>query len=145
MKQVDDRRLALLVRGELSSAEEAVLQKRLELEPGLRNEYERMMLAWSDLELPEPAPAPVAFAERIRARAQEGTSTDLSWSRAPGWARVAAALALVTGLALGVAVSDQSESVPDFLGELTLAEEYVLAVEEIEELEEIEGNGDGES
>jgi len=56
---------------------------------------------WSKLELPPPAPAPPGFAGRVLARARAEERSRLGLPLSPAWARAAAALALVAGIAGG--------------------------------------------
>jgi len=80
--------------------------------------------AWDDLELPPVAPPPLGLAGRIltRARAERRPLLGLPWS--PVWARAAATLALVAGLAGGTALGlVAASSVPtDTVAEQTLTD-----------------------
>lgn len=89
---------------------------------------------WNELELPPPAPAPPGFAGRVLARARVEERSRLGLPFSPVWARAAAALALVAGIAGGAglgwvatepaATDSETESVA-WSATSTLAEEYV--------------------
>jgi len=87
-----------------------------------------------ELELPPPAPAPPGFAARVAARAAADARRSFELPLAPGWARAAAALALVAGIAggaglglLGGATSAAADDESDLLAwsEEGFAEELV--------------------
>lgn len=78
---------------------------RVAADPVLALRLERLRATWGNLELPPPAAAPPGFATHVAALAAEERRQRahplLAWSSAPGWARAAAVLALVVGMASG--------------------------------------------
>ena len=108
MKQQDDKReLMRWLHGELSEAEADRLRARLEAEPALARERDRLERVWTSI--PDaPAPdLPADFAAQVVAsaagRAQE--SAFPSWSLAPAAARWAMFPAALGAIALGAALA----------------------------------------
>ena len=131
MGQVNERELARLARAGLGGDERAALEDRLAGDPDARRSFVAFEAVWSDLDLPEPAAAPAGFAARVLARARERGDRELRWQAAPGWVKAAATVALLGGLALGAAAGRDGADLPDLAGDLTLAEEYWIALEEM--------------
>ncbi len=155
MTKVKKRQLMRLLHGELPADEACRLEQRLEHDPELSAAYRRLARAWDDLELP-PAEVPAGFSTDVVAAARKlacspaagGRGAELSWSRAPVWARAGAAAALVTGVFLGATLGS-SLALPVATGEavfvadadsatvadadvvpFSLAEAYWLSLEE---------------
>jgi ferric-dicitrate binding protein FerR (iron transport regulator) len=101
MNRRDEKLLTRHLAGETSHADERELAARLAREPDLAAALERLGSVWSGLELPPTAQAPPGFAEHVRRRALESSGAGETIGPAPLWARVAAAAALVAGVALG--------------------------------------------
>jgi anti-sigma factor RsiW len=101
MQSRDERELMRLLHGELSPERAAALRRRLHREPGLAAAYRRLKVTWDGLQLPPAAELPPGFARRIAAHAVAAGGA-LSWRTSPAWARLGAALALATGLAVGI-------------------------------------------
>jgi hypothetical protein len=106
----------------------------MDRDPALAEEYRRIEGSWEGLALPPTAPVPPGFAQRIAARVTaEKTEQAVP---TPGWVRVAAALALIVGTAVGVGVGGswapadpaQEEEPPAVDG--SLAESYLTSLEE---------------
>ncbi len=101
MNEELERDLLRDLRGELGAPEAAALRRRVAADPELRALERRLAASWAAL-APPPEPAvPPGFAQRVLARARDEQRADLSWSLAPRWAKVSAALALVVGVAVG--------------------------------------------
>jgi len=97
----DEKLLIRHLAGETSPGEARELEARLGREPELAAAYGRLRTVWGGLELPPAPGAPAGFAARLRRRV-EGEAPATGWlGPAPVWARVAAAAALVGGVALG--------------------------------------------
>lgn len=131
--------LTRLLAGELPDGEARQLRARLQREPELAADFERLERIWTGLALPEPTPAPPGFSGRIMARVKS-EAPGLSWAAAPAWVRAAAAAALLAGAALGLGLGRSlpaSEEVSQTLavattdeGSLSLAESYWTVVDE---------------
>ncbi len=148
-----ERRLMRLLHGELPADEARRLERQLERDGELRSAHRRLARAWNDLELP-PVEVPAEFSLNVLAAARELPGTpgaplgglELSWSRAPAWARAGAAAALATGLLMGAtfgasfggisgagsgAAGEEAVLIADAdVVPLSLAEVYWLALEE---------------
>jgi anti-sigma factor RsiW len=96
-----ERDLLRGLRGELGARESAALRRRLAADPELRALERRLAAAWAGLAPPSEPAVPAAFAQRVMARARDEQRADLSWSLLPRWAKLAATLALVVGIAVG--------------------------------------------
>lgn len=100
--------LLRLLHGELPEARARELRARLDRDPALAAEYDRLRRTWEGLVLPPAAPVPPGFAQRVMARARRDAGTEgregLSLRGAPLWVRAAAAAALVAGTVLGIGV-----------------------------------------
>ena len=139
-----ERQLMRLLHGELTPVEAARLEAEIERDDALRATYERLAATWQHLELPEPAPPPTDFADGVKAAAiRQQREPELSWALAPTWARAGAAVALTTGMVLGMALgSDMTETSPVDgtlraeleIDPLSLAEIYWLTVDDQEQL-----------
>ena len=91
----ETRALLRRLTGKLSPEDRRRLEARLDTEPALRAAAERLQRDWDALTLPD-AVAPPGFADGVMAR------ISVADPEAPAWARLAAAAALVAGVALGV-------------------------------------------
>ncbi len=119
MTKTSERRLMRLLHGELSADEARRLELQLERDGELRAAYRRLARVWNGLELPAVA-VPVGFSADVVAAARKprvppsGRALDgeLSWSRAPAWARAGAASALIVGLLLGATFGATFGGVP---------------------------------
>jgi len=98
----DERQLLRLLLGELPAAAARDLERRLAADAALRARYERLAATWEALEPPPVTPLPDGFRDGVTAAARRLAGGELSWSRAPAWARGGAAVALAAGLVLGV-------------------------------------------
>lgn len=126
----DTRILLRRLCGELSPDEERRLAARLAAEPELRAAAERLERDWRGLELPA-GPAPTGLVDEVMARVEAAEP------EAPAWARLAAAAALVAGVALGMGIGTMPppRAVPEELAVPsleTLADSYLAALEELE-------------
>lgn len=101
MKRRDEMLLTRHLTGETSPGDERELAARLAREPELAAELERLRALWTGLDLPPTAGAPAGFAARLRRRLAEEQASRAWLGPAPAWARLAAAAALVAGVALG--------------------------------------------
>ncbi len=135
---IDDLQMRTLLRrlrGELSPDERRRLDDRVAAEPELRAAAELLERSWNDLELPAGA-APPGFAAGVMAQ------ISLAEPEAPPWARLAAAAALVGGIALGVGIGrlPPEEVLPEALAGSpapSLAERYFDALAQLDpEVEE---------
>jgi len=110
--------LLRLLHGELPEARARELRARLERDPALAADYDRLRRTWEGLVLPPAAPVPPGFAQRVMARARSERPEGLSLRGAPLWVRAAAAAALVAGTVLGIGVGgrlpigDDTQTVP---------------------------------
>jgi anti-sigma factor RsiW len=110
--------LLRLLHGELPEARARELRARLERDPALAADYDRLRRTWEGLVLPPAAPVPPGFAQRVMARARAERPVGLSLRGAPLWVRAAAAAALVAGTVLGIGVGgrlplgDETQTVP---------------------------------
>ncbi len=142
MSKINERQLMRLLHGELAPDEARRRERELENDDGLRAAHGRLARTWDSLELP-PAELPAGFSAGVVAAARKLGAGELSWSRAPAWARGGAAAALLTGLLLGVAFGRGFETPGAGGGEavlvadadadavpLTLAEFYWLSLED---------------
>src|SRR5512135_1869079 len=136
MAEKTKRQLMRLLHGELPAERARGLRAELERDPALRREYERLRAVWEGLAAPEPEPAPAGFSARVmaRLRSEREAPSGLGLAFAPAWAKVAAGLALVAGLALG---SELARARPDpgsaalagwSADDITLAESYASAL-----------------
>ncbi len=129
------RDLLRQLRGELPAAEAAALDRRLEKDAELRAERDRLASAWTALDGAPAGPVPPGFSARVMARARAERGGDWSWGALPGWARLAAAAALVVGIAAGAsavagaAPGHGSEAAQWSLEDEALAESYLTALE----------------
>ncbi|MDY7094579.1 MAG: hypothetical protein SX243_16530 [Acidobacteriota bacterium] len=99
MDQATERQLMRWLHGELTPAEVAVFERRLEEEPELADRYHRLREVWGGLEPPPEPPVPAGFSHRVMAAVASVESSTASWGALrPQWA----AVALVLGLTLGV-------------------------------------------
>lgn len=105
MSEAWDRELLRDLRGELDAESSAALHRRLAEDPALRERARALAESWQSLTPPPDTAPPPGFAQRVLARAREEKPSDLSWSLLPRWAKVAAVLALVTGIATGAGVA----------------------------------------
>ena len=126
----DTRTLLRRLCGELSPEEERRLEDRLAAEPELRAAADRLEGEWSGLEAPA-GEAPAGFADEVMARVTAAEP------EVPPWARLAAAAALVAGIALGAGIASvpPPEGLPEELAAPpleTLADSYLAALEELE-------------
>jgi anti-sigma factor RsiW len=96
-----ERELLRQLRGELPPEEAVALERRLAADPELRARRARLAATWESLVPPPEADVPPGFANRVLARARAERGADMSWSLAPRWAKLAAASALVVGIATG--------------------------------------------
>lgn len=124
--------LMRLLHGELPEERARELRARMEREPALAEEYRRLQESWENLALPPAAPVPPGFAQRVAARAWPERSAPM-----PGWARAAAALALILGTALGAGVgwtpaADPVEEEEISTVDGSLAESYLTTLEDLE-------------
>jgi len=128
--------LMRLLHGELPEERARELRARMERDPALAEEYRRLQESWEGLALPPTSPVPPGFAQRVAALARSERVAPM-----PGWARAAAALALILGTALGVGVGSGVEWTPagDPVQEEepsavdgSLAEDYLTALEDLE-------------
>lgn len=123
--------LMLLLHGELPEERARELRAQMEREPALAEEYRRLQESWENLALPPTAAVPPGFAQRVAAHAQAERSAPM-----PGWARAAAALALILGTALGAGVgwtpADPVQDEESVAVDGSLAEDYLTALEELE-------------
>lgn len=124
--------LMRLLHGELPEERARELRARMEREPALAEEYRRLRESWENLALPPAAPVPPGFAQRVAAHARAERSAPM-----PGWARAAAALALILGTALGAGVgwtpaADPVEEEEISTVDGSLAESYLTTLEDLE-------------
>jgi anti-sigma factor RsiW len=135
MDEASVRDLLRQLRGELPAAEAAALDRRLEMDAELRAERDRLASAWAALDGAPTGAVPPGFSERVMARARAERGGDWSWAALPGWARLAAAAALVVGIAAGagavaVAAPGRSSEAGQWnLEDEALAESYLTALE----------------
>lgn len=122
------------LRGELEPEERRRLEARLAAEPRLRAAAERLERTWSGLELP-PTSVPAGFSAAVMER------ISVAEPEVPAWARLAAAAALVAGIAVGMEIGRLAPEpvLPEGLAATspTLAEHYLDALAELgEEVDE---------
>jgi anti-sigma factor RsiW len=97
--------LMRLLQGELPEERARELRERLERDPGLARDYDRLRRTWEGLALPPSSPVPPGFAPRVMARVRTVRPAEgLSLRAAPVWVRATAAAALVAGTVLGIGV-----------------------------------------
>lgn len=101
MNEELERELLRQLRGELPPEEAAALERRLAADPESRARQARLAATWASLAPPPDAGVPPGFSTRVLARARAERGTDIRWSEAPRWAKIAAAAALVVGVATG--------------------------------------------
>lgn len=148
MKDDLERHLLRRLRGELSAADGESLERRLGEDPEARELAARLATAWESLSLPPDAAIPPGFASRVLARARDERESELSWALAPRWAKLAAAAALVVGIAAGagavaVAVDLRGEDGADAiawssLDDQGMGESYLVALESEDESGRVE-------
>lgn len=118
------------------------LGERIEQDPRLAVAFARWQGLWDGLDLPSASAAPLGFAPRVAAQVRRRSEGELNWSRAPRWARLAAAAALLVGTLGGVSLGLWQSEMGE-LGELvsqgSLADDYWLMLEE----EGADGGTDG--
>ena len=112
----DERDLLAAVCGWMSVEERRDFDARLAGDPALSREFERWQAAGSAGGDPPEVRLPWGFGRRLAARALAERAADRAlsgdWRTAPGWARLAAAAALVCGIAFGWTVSPATPSAP---------------------------------
>lgn len=113
MKSRRELDLMRLLHGELPEEQARELRDRMERDPGLAEEFQRLRRGWEGLSLPPASPVPPGFAQRVADQASAGLSRELAWGLAPGWVRAAAAAALVAGAALGVGIAGSLPIAPE--------------------------------
>ena len=132
-----------LLHGELPEPEARQLRDRIENEPELKSHYEALGSVWQSLELPEPEPVPLGFASRVVASAKETEDVGL----APAWwthtwaGKATTAMLLGGGIVFGAILASPGEADEwsDYLtSEPSMAETYILVMEEPEETTEVE-------
>jgi anti-sigma factor RsiW len=96
--------LMRLLQGELPEERARALRERLERDPDLARDYDRLRRTWEGLALPPSSPVPPGFARQLMARVRSDRPGGLSLRGAPVWVRAAAAAALVAGTVLGIGV-----------------------------------------
>jgi anti-sigma factor RsiW len=126
--------LMRLLHGELPEERARELRAQMERDPALAEEYHRIQESWEGLALPPTAPVPPGFAQRIAARVRTEQAVPT-----PGWVRVAAALALILGTAVGVGVGGSWTPAADPVQEEepsaidgSLTESYLTTLEDLE-------------
>lgn len=123
--------LMRLLHGELPEERARELRAQMERDPALAEEYRRIQGSWEGLALPPTAPVPPGFAQRVAARVRTEQAVPT-----PGWVRVAAALALILGTAVGVGVgeswapADPAQEEEPSAVDGSLAESYLTTLEE---------------
>lgn len=139
-----NRRLELdlmrLLHGELPEERARELRARMERDAALAERYRRLREPWEELALPPTAPVPPGFAQRVAAHVRTEQAVP-----APGWVRVAAALALIVGTAVGAGVGGswplpeagpaqevQAPEVELSAVDGSLAESYLTTLEDLE-------------
>lgn len=121
-----------------TDAESAVLARRLAADPALAARVEAGRRAWDGLELPPPGPIPPGFASRIAARARFVAGPQPR-GLAPG--RLAAAAALLLGLALGSLLSLRIEAAnEEEIAATTIAARYLAAADATDFASDDEGD-----
>ncbi len=138
-----ERQLLDLLRQELAPDRARELESRLAEEPELRARYEELKRVWSELAPPVEISPSDDFAAQVLDRARGlRPAPQLSWTQAPVWARLGAALALTTGLLFGVGFGHWVEAPPSEnswlpAAPMSLAESYWLTLEDdaVENLE----------
>lgn len=123
--------LMRLLHGELPEERVRELRAQMEREPALAEEYRRLQESWERLALPPTAPVPPGFTQRVAAhvRTEQAVPT-------PSWVRVAAALALILGTAVGAGVGgswtpvDPAQEEEPSAVDGSLAESYLTTLEE---------------
>ncbi len=123
--------LMRLLHGELPEERARELRARMEREPALTEEYRRLQESWENLALPPTSAVPPGFAQRVAALARSERVTPM-----PGWARAAAALALILGTAIGAGVgwtpADPAQDEEPAVVDGSLAEDYLTTLEDLE-------------
>ena len=118
-------RLLQMLHGEASESDSAELRHRMETDEELRRAFERFSRVWDDLQPPPPSIVTEASARAMVRRILAAESQAAwGWKAAPNWARATGAIALVTGVVAGSAVSFMGPDVDDWSEEATLAESY---------------------
>jgi anti-sigma factor RsiW len=103
MRTDDERALLRRLRGELPEAEARELDRRTATDPELAGARRCLEAAWQALDLPAPGGAPPGFGARVMARVREDVARREAAGRLATWpGRLAAATALVAGIALGI-------------------------------------------
>lgn len=105
----EERRWIRYLAGELAVEERRRLESRLRQDPTLARRFERYEEVWRQLEGPPSAEPETGMPTRVMAAARQRVEP-LSWRRAPWWARVGAAAALVLGMTLGSVASAREGS-----------------------------------
>ncbi len=111
----DERDLLAAICGWMSVEERRDLDARLAGDPALSRELERRLAAWSAVGDPPEVRLPWGFGRRLAAKALAERAADRAlsgdWRTAPAWARLAAAAALVCGIAFGWTLSPTTSRV----------------------------------
>ena len=112
----DERDLLAAVCGWLSVEERRDFDARLAGDPALSREFERRQAAWNAVGDPPEVRLPWGFGRRLAAKALAERAADRAlsgdWRTAPGWARLAAAAALVCGIGFGWSLSPTPSMAP---------------------------------
>ncbi|HEX5716192.1 MAG TPA: hypothetical protein VF179_08540 [Thermoanaerobaculia bacterium] len=133
MNRTMEVELIRLLHGELPEERARELRARMERDPALAEQYLRLQESWEGLALPPTAPVLPGFAQRIAARARTEQAVPT-----PGWVRVAAALALILGTAVGAGVggswapADPVQEEEPSAVDGSLAESYLTTLEDLE-------------
>lgn len=105
MDQATERQLMRWLHGELTAAEVAALERRLEEEPELAARYRRLQEVWGSLELAPEAPVPAGFATRVMAEVGSSGSSPARSALRPQWA-AALALGIILGVGAGLTLPE---------------------------------------
>lgn len=129
MKTSTRKELLRLRLGELSTQEAAGLRRRLEADAALAAAYEALCREWDSLADPPLPEAPAGFSRRVLERIEAESGASVSLLGGP-WARVAALVVLLLGMALGSRLAVWMEGGDlDLYAQQTLADEYWSAFE----------------
>lgn len=138
MNRDDERLLARVVTGAAGAGERAELARRAASDPALAAALESWRAGWNGLDAPAPEPPPPGWSARVAARAREQAAAPalgaaLGLSGHPGLVRLAAALLVGAGIALGAGLgalapvpADDDETLGVWADD-SLAESYLEA------------------
>lgn len=142
MRPITESDLTRLITGDLEGAEARAVERAIEEDPRLAERLGELRATWEGLAEPDFEPPGPEFERALLARLESTAETWDPWRSAGLLGRVAAAAALVAGIALGAGLGFGRRVEPE-LSELdpltTLADQYLAALDALGERGESEG------